>query len=87
MALKDPPNENAAFLGAKEIRERVRRILANLDQDLMRISVVATEHTKSVIATQLGGDAAAFATFYDSARALLLSERPESTVPARASIP
>lgn len=87
MALLTPPNESEVFLASKVIRENARYVVGALEQKLSAIAALATIHTKAALAAELGGDAAAFATFYDSARDLLVSLKPSTTVPARADLP
>lgn len=87
MAFVDAPNESAVFLASKQLRENARYVVAILEQKLNHIANLATIHTKAALSAELGGDAAAFASFYDDARALLVSLKPSTTVPDRASLP
>lgn len=68
MALTDVPpiEETPAEHGAKAIREDVAAVLGHADAVLGRIRSVVKSNGRSVIAAELGGDAAAMLTVYNS---------------------
>ena len=87
MAVSDIVRDNSVAAASRQVRDLTNLVTVTAEQALNKIAELVSTHGKNALAEELGGDGPDFAAFFDNARALVLTQRPSTRIPTRASLP
>ena len=84
MAILDetPIDTGTTEYGVCEIRDTLRYLTDRCETTLAQVVAVIDIHTRATVDTELGGDAAALTTLYNSIKTMLESTEVGKTIPA-----
>ena len=84
MAILDetPVDTATTEYGACEIRDSLRVMTDRCERSLANVVTIIDEYTRAAVDTELGGDATALTTLYNSIKTMLESTEVGKTIPS-----